>query len=239
MSAQRGYILPLVLFGSVAILSGIGLLFYFFIYRPQQVALTPLPTPNNSTSFVTESVVDFESCVKAGNPIMESYPRRCNAEGKSFTEIIVEPTASSSAMVTDSKTYQDNEITFLYASHFEGGEGSANDQLTLNRSEQVKSYSFGTQSTDEGFSIHILTNDQNLSLQEWWNMQYENSRSFSFYNNVFPISAFNPVSKRIGLYDVYTLDYDAQGRYMLFAFKNRIIFLTTTTDEESIITTIK
>ncbi len=114
MSAQRGYILPLVLFGSVAILSGIGLLFYFFIYRPQQVALTPLPTPSNSTSFVIESIVDFESCVKAGNPIMESYPRRCNAEGKSFTEVIdaTPQPATSSANVDELTTYENKFLGF-------------------------------------------------------------------------------------------------------------------------------
>lgn len=115
MSAQRGYILPLVLFGSVAILSGIGLLFYFFVYRPQQVALTPLPTPSNSTPFVTESIVDFESCAKAGNPIMESYPRRCNAEGKSFTEVILEtptPATASADEVSSWPIYESKIMGF-------------------------------------------------------------------------------------------------------------------------------
>ncbi len=30
----------------------------------------------------------FEECAAAGNPIMESYPRRCNANGETFTEVI-------------------------------------------------------------------------------------------------------------------------------------------------------
>ncbi|MFH1211675.1 MAG: hypothetical protein V1659_01980 [Candidatus Woesearchaeota archaeon] len=34
----------------------------------------------------TEEIDSFEECVAAGNPIMESYPRRCIADGKSFTE---------------------------------------------------------------------------------------------------------------------------------------------------------
>ena len=33
-------------------------------------------------------VTDFESCMKAGNPIMESYPRQCSANGRTFTESI-------------------------------------------------------------------------------------------------------------------------------------------------------
>lgn len=30
--------------------------------------------------------VDFQSCLEAGNPIMESYPRRCNSGSRTFTE---------------------------------------------------------------------------------------------------------------------------------------------------------
>lgn len=33
-------------------------------------------------------ITDFESCVAAGNPVMESYPRQCRADGQTFVEII-------------------------------------------------------------------------------------------------------------------------------------------------------
>ncbi len=33
-------------------------------------------------------VTNFQECVSAGNPIMESYPRQCNADGKNYTEFI-------------------------------------------------------------------------------------------------------------------------------------------------------
>lgn len=33
-------------------------------------------------------VTNFEECVKAGNPVMESYPRQCIANGENFTEDI-------------------------------------------------------------------------------------------------------------------------------------------------------
>jgi hypothetical protein len=33
-------------------------------------------------------VTDFESCVAAGNPIMESFPRQCSANGETFVEDI-------------------------------------------------------------------------------------------------------------------------------------------------------
>jgi flagellar basal body-associated protein FliL len=33
-------------------------------------------------------VSSFEECAAAGNPIMESYPRRCRADGQVFVEQI-------------------------------------------------------------------------------------------------------------------------------------------------------
>lgn len=33
----------------------------------------------------------FEDCVAAGNPVMESYPRQCSADGKTFTEVVDGP----------------------------------------------------------------------------------------------------------------------------------------------------
>ena len=40
------------------------------------------PTPQ------TPSVTDFDSCVAAGNPVMESYPRQCSAAGQTYVEDI-------------------------------------------------------------------------------------------------------------------------------------------------------
>ena len=33
-----------------------------------------------------QKIMDFKSCVVAGNPVMESYPRQCRANGKNFIE---------------------------------------------------------------------------------------------------------------------------------------------------------
>jgi hypothetical protein len=33
-------------------------------------------------------ITDFQSCMDAGNPIMESYPRQCANNGTTYTEII-------------------------------------------------------------------------------------------------------------------------------------------------------
>ncbi|MBU0645857.1 hypothetical protein KJ611_00020 [Patescibacteria group bacterium] len=36
----------------------------------------------------TVRVTNFEECVAAGNPVMESYPRQCRADDQTFVEII-------------------------------------------------------------------------------------------------------------------------------------------------------
>jgi hypothetical protein len=102
MSAQKGYIVPLVLFGTLTLLSGIGLFFYFYQKKPE-TKLIPLnePTASPFASSIPQ-ITDFESCQKAGNPTQESYPRRCMAEGKTFTEVIIEE-ASASATPSSNK----------------------------------------------------------------------------------------------------------------------------------------
>ncbi|MFZ8923042.1 MAG: DUF4377 domain-containing protein [Nitrosopumilaceae archaeon] len=48
-------------------------------------------------------VNDFEDCVDAGNPVMESYPRQCRtSDGTLFVEIIEEPVESFSTLYVDS-----------------------------------------------------------------------------------------------------------------------------------------
>lgn len=39
----------------------------------------------------TDTITNFEECVAAGNSIMESYPRQCEADGQTFVEEIDEP----------------------------------------------------------------------------------------------------------------------------------------------------
>lgn len=39
-------------------------------------------------------ITSFEECVAAGNPVMESYPRQCQANGKLFVEEIEVPTST-------------------------------------------------------------------------------------------------------------------------------------------------
>lgn len=38
-----------------------------------------------------QSINSYEACVAAGNPVMESYPERCAANGQTFTNQAQEP----------------------------------------------------------------------------------------------------------------------------------------------------
>lgn len=38
--------------------------------------------------FPKKGVTNFEECIEAGNPVMESYPRQCRHNGETFVEEI-------------------------------------------------------------------------------------------------------------------------------------------------------
>ncbi|MFH1426535.1 MAG: hypothetical protein ABIG66_03885 [Candidatus Kerfeldbacteria bacterium] len=43
----------------------------------------------NANANINEAVItNFDECVAAGNPVMESYPRQCAADGETFTEVL-------------------------------------------------------------------------------------------------------------------------------------------------------
>ncbi|MBW2967144.1 hypothetical protein KY362_01520, partial [Candidatus Woesearchaeota archaeon] len=51
--------------------------------------VTPSPEPKPVPP--TQTVNDFDSCVAAGNPVMESYPRQCRHGSRTYTEVIDTP----------------------------------------------------------------------------------------------------------------------------------------------------
>ncbi|HRN70959.1 MAG TPA: Gmad2 immunoglobulin-like domain-containing protein [Candidatus Woesebacteria bacterium] len=56
----------------ILVLAGAAIYFFFFFQKQEQIA----------------QVTNFEECVTAGNPIMESYPAQCHANGQTFTQDI-------------------------------------------------------------------------------------------------------------------------------------------------------
>ena len=45
----------------------------------------------------TSTINNFDDCIKAGNPAMESYPRQCRAGDRTFTEVIDDPVTPPSS----------------------------------------------------------------------------------------------------------------------------------------------
>ena len=50
---------------------------------------TVTPTPPQTDTPEPPAITNFDECMQAGNPVMESYPRQCRSEdGETFTEDI-------------------------------------------------------------------------------------------------------------------------------------------------------
>lgn len=74
--------LMIFVIGLVVIFAAGGAVYYYKFYKTT-------PPPSNGNQNVPVSVIkNFEDCVAAGNPVMESYPRQCSANGQTFTENI-------------------------------------------------------------------------------------------------------------------------------------------------------
>lgn len=244
MSAQRGNILLAVMFGVVAILSGIGLLVYFFIYRPsQQVSLTPLPTPNSTSSAIT--ITDFESCVRAGNLIQESYPRRCNANGRSFTEVVDDSPspASVSGTIEEWKSYSDNVLSLEYPGQFQvytdQKDISLNSRNTFGDQIAVKYVAFFANQSDEGFTLEFWDNPSNLEVIDWWNKQFTGSHVNRMSELDLKKSDLQTSPITIGSYDLYPINWTGQAQSRLFRYKNFIVLYANTTLEEKSIRILK
>jgi len=80
-----------------SIMIAIGILAILLVAGCAQRAETAKPAAKKITS--------FEECAAAGNPVMESYPRQCRADGQTFTEEITvnEPENNISESCKDSE----------------------------------------------------------------------------------------------------------------------------------------
>ena len=53
-------------------------------------------------------ITNFEECVAAGNPVMESYPRQCTADGQTFVEEI--KTTETLGVFPDTMNYPEQPV---------------------------------------------------------------------------------------------------------------------------------
>jgi hypothetical protein len=69
--------------GLVVILAAGGAVYYYKFYKT-----VPPSGVNENQNVPVSTITNFEECAAAGNPVMESYPRQCRANGQNFTENI-------------------------------------------------------------------------------------------------------------------------------------------------------
>ena len=223
--------MPLVLFGVTALLSGIGLLIYFQYYPRNskvQTASVAIPSLRPAASAIP-AIFDFDSCARSGNPVAESYPRVCRAEGKAFTEVIVELEASPSSATTSGtlfENYADQDISLYYPSGFVSQEISTSNRFS--RSERTKYLSFMADQSDRGFSLELWSNKDNLSIVDWWSEQFKDGGENMEDGVLLQASDLGLGTEKIGNFEVYTLSLEAPGVYKLFRFKNSIVVFSST-----------
>ena len=228
---QRGVIVPIVLFGITTILSGIGL-FIYFQYYPRKSSVDsraqaiPSILPRAS---VQTAIFDFESCVRAGNPVAESYPRICRADGKAFTEVILDSQASPSPATSSAilfENYVDADISLYYPSGFVSQEVSIANRFS--RSERTKFLSYMADQSNRGFTLELWSNKEDLSVVDWWNEQFKDGGENVEDGMLLRTADLALGTERIGIYEVYTLSLEAPGVYKLFRFKNSIVVFSST-----------
>jgi len=68
-------------------------------------------------------ITTFEECAKAGNPVMESYPRQCRAGGETFVEIVAAPQPAPEPAPQPEAATLGNPVVLRVgeAASFEGG----------------------------------------------------------------------------------------------------------------------
>ncbi len=71
----------LIILGALVVGFGAG-----FIIQSDSKVISEVETPEEEVV-----VTNFEECIAAGNPALESYPRQCIHEEKNFVEEIIEP----------------------------------------------------------------------------------------------------------------------------------------------------
>ncbi len=82
------------------------------------------------------TINNFEDCANSGNPVMESYPRQCNANGKTFVEeitpVVVKQSGGSNILIKDcsNKSYITENADYIVEGTIEKVESKWNEERT-------------------------------------------------------------------------------------------------------------
>lgn len=79
MNAQKG-------FSHIAIVCTVAILGIITFTGWRVYQNSNKQTSDNSSSNNSKQISNFEECVAAGNPVLESYPEKCTANGKTYTK---------------------------------------------------------------------------------------------------------------------------------------------------------
>ncbi|QQS22892.1 Gmad2 immunoglobulin-like domain-containing protein [bacterium] len=83
MKSFKSYLLPAVI--TAIVLVGVV---YFMTPQQKDTQESPAQQTNNQIPEEPTKITNYDECVAAGNPSLESYPARCTANGQTFTQDI-------------------------------------------------------------------------------------------------------------------------------------------------------
>ncbi len=122
------------------IIGAVGVLWYFsFVESSVKRSEVPQITDN-------DAINDFDSCAKAGNPILESYPEQCQANGKVFTAETMSKTSVIESNLPDGWVSFDSASDDLKQANF--NEGIGEDTNKPSCSLELRIEKINAESTD-------------------------------------------------------------------------------------------
>lgn len=81
---SKGFLTAVLVLASIIVIASAIYAYYGFGF-----ATPPITNANNANNNNQgQQILNFADCVAAGNPVQESYPRRCTGQGVTFTEDI-------------------------------------------------------------------------------------------------------------------------------------------------------
>lgn len=120
----------------IAIISGTG----WYVWHSRQETSKALDSSQNASDSTpkTSKITNFDECVAAGNPVMESYPEQCAAQGKTFVNTDQKASNSDWTTYTSSKyNYTLRYPKNWYRSSYASSDANQCDESSINYTLQL------------------------------------------------------------------------------------------------------